>query len=137
MLIEFFADADFGGGRATVILIYGRELDALAALLETFRSVALAHNRQVSLHDLPGVHGIGGCRVSVVNERGTWLHPEGVYALQPRGAFRWHRDSEGWLEVADKVQSLLAAVTAGESNVYQVLESSKELAVIMSDARAW
>jgi len=136
VFIELFADANFAGGLGTVILIHGRELEAYAALLRTFRSLALAENNEAGLHDVPGVRA-SGCRVSAVNQRGTWLRPEGIYALEPKGTFRWHRDGEGWLEVADKVESLLRAITAGKSVVFQVLQESRDVTVIMSDTRGW
>jgi dephospho-CoA kinase len=41
------------------------------------------------------------------------------------------------LEVADKVESLLRAITAGKSVVFQVLQESRDVTVIMSDTRGW
>src|SRR5439155_1022603 len=102
-----------------IVLIWGREPEAVAALLIAFRSLAEAQGREVALHvEVPGVQAVG-CQVFAVNRQATWLHPEGVYALKAKGTFSWCRDSEGWLEVADKVESFLAGISAGQTNIYQ------------------
>ncbi len=136
MLIEFFEDADYTFG-SPIVLIWGREPEAVAALLTAFRSLAEAQGREVALHvEVPGVQAVG-CQVFAVNRQATWLHPEGVYALKAKGTFSWCRDSEGWLEVADKVESFLAGISAGQTNIYQDLSVSKDAAVILSAERAW
>ena len=107
----------------------------MAALLIAFRSLAEA--------------GKGGCSA----RRGPWCPGRwlsGVrgeptsHLVTPRRSVRaegqrhsWCRDSEGWLEVADKVESFLAGISAGQTNIYQDLSVSKDAAVILSAERAW
>ena len=106
MLIEFFEAADYTFG-SPIVLIWGRETEAVAALLIAFRSLAEAQGREVALHvEVPGVQAVG-CQVFAVNRQATWLHPEGVYALKAKGTagvgivrggskwpIRWSRSSQ-------------------------------------------
>ena len=39
--------------------------------------------------------------------------------------------------MADKVESFLAGISAGQTNIYQDLSVSKDAAVILSAERAW
>jgi len=135
MLIEFIEDANYFG--YPIVMIWGWEPEAVAALLTAFRSLAEEQGSEVALHvEVPGVQAVG-CQMFAVNRQATWLHPEGVYALESKGTFSWCRDIEGWLEVADKVESFLAGISAGQRNIYQDLSSSREATVMLSDARAW
>ena len=137
MLIEFIGDIpDYSFG-TPVILIWGRERAAVAALLAAFHSLADVPGAEIALHaEVPGVQA-EGCEVYAMNRRATWLRPLGVYALRAKGTFTWRRDREGWLEVADKVESFLQGISAGQTNIYQDLSSSRNATVILSAERAW
>ena len=128
MRIEFFP-----GSRddCPAILLYGCPSDGADALINIFRSLAEKRETEVALSELPGVTLVGNLEVFVTNSKGR----EGVERVSLT-AFRWRRNREGWLEVADLAEPV-AQSNPSEGTRFQYLERNGRVNVIFSTDRAW
>ena len=128
MRIEFFPD---GSHDCPAILFYGCSSAAAAGLIDTFRFLADVQETEIPLHQLTGVTPVGNIQVSATNVKGR----DGVEQLSAT-VFRWRRDREGWLEVADLAEPV-AQSNPSEGTRFQYLERNGRVNVIFSTDRAW
>jgi hypothetical protein len=127
MRVEFFSE---GNQDCPAILFYGLSA-AVAGLLDTFRLLAQAQERQIALHKITGITPIGGIEVTATNAKG----PVGVEQLSATH-FLWRRDREGWLEAAELAEPV-ACSNPIEGTRFQHLERHGRINVIFSTDQTW
>lgn len=128
MRIEFFPEGNYD---CPAILFYGCRSAGAVALINTFRILAEGHETEIALHQVTDVTAIGEIQVLATNAKGR----AGVQQLSA-SMFRWRRDREGWLEVADLAEPV-AQSNPREETRFQHLERNGRVNVIFSTYRAW
>ena len=115
-----------------VVLIHGRDEATITALASTFRLLASEEVREIPIHEVPGVVAVGGCQVLATNRPGR----PGVWTGAAPGAYRWCRDLEGWLQVAEMAEPI-GDSTATPRAPFQFLEQKGDADIVLSTERAW
>jgi hypothetical protein len=128
MRIEFFPE---GNHDCPAILFYGCPSTGTDALINTLRLLGEAKEKEVGLHEVSGVTPVGEIQVFATNAKGR----AGVQQLS-MNVFRWRRDGEGWLEVADLADPV-AQSNPSEGTRFQYLDRYGRVNVIFSTDRAW
>jgi hypothetical protein len=95
------------------------------------RLLGEAKEKEVGLHEVSGVTPVGEIQVFATNAKGR----AGVQQLS-MNVFRWRRDGEGWLEVADLADPV-AQSNPSEGTRFQYLDRYGRVNVIFSTDRAW
>ena len=128
MRIEFFPE---GNQDCPALLFYGCPSAGVVALIDICRLLAEGQQAEVALHELTGVIPVGDIQVFATNANGR----DGVEQLSDT-LFRWRRNREGWLEVADLAEPV-AQSNPSEGTRFQYLERNGRVNVIFSTDRAW
>lgn len=128
MRIEFFSE---GNHDCPALLFYGCPSAGVVALINNCRLLAEGQQAEVALHELTGVIPVGDIQVFATNANGR----DGVEQLSDT-VFRWRRNREGWLEVADLAEPV-AQSNPSEGTRFQYLERNGRVNVIFSTDRAW
>jgi hypothetical protein len=128
MRIEFVAN---GSNDCPAILFYGCPSAGAETLINTFRSLGGGQETEVPLHQLIGLTSVGAIRVFATNAKSR----SSVDQLSDT-VFRWRRDREGWLEVADLAEPV-AQSNPREGTRFQYLERNGRVNVVFSTDRAW
>ena len=128
MRIEFFPE---GNQDCPALLFYGCPSAGVVALINNCRLLAEGQQAEVALHELTGVIPVGDIQLFATNANGR----DGVEKLSDT-VFRWRRNREGWLEVADLAEPV-AQSNPSEGTRFQYLERNGRVNVIFSNDRAW
>ena len=128
MRIEFVPE---GNQDCPALLFYGCPSAGVVALINNCRLLGEGQQAEVALHELTGVIPVGDIQVFATNANGR----DGVEQLSDT-VFRWRRNREGWLEVADLAEPV-AQSNPCEGTRCQYLERNGRVNVIFSTDRAW
>jgi hypothetical protein len=128
MRIEFLPD---GSQDCPAVLFYGCPSAGAEALINTFRLLGEAPEREVALHELADLYPVGDIQVFATNATGH----TGVQQLSPP-AFRWRKDREGWLAAAELAEPV-AHSDPSQGTKFQYLERYGRVNVSFSTVRGW
>lgn len=125
LTLEYLAE---GSDACPLIRLYGFEKADVVALHELCIALAERRVREAPLEDQPWVRAIGGCRLTL--RAGDASRDADASAVHQ--SFVMEYTSEGWLEVAEKLEPLI-----GGSSGFQWLANEGELNVLISRDGHW
>src|SRR6185295_1774559 len=130
MKIEYFADGCDG---CPLILIYGNDPVGALNLRLAVERLAIGLVDGLAIHEFPGYSSVNNCRLFIKGGRSDI----GVRHLEQENTFECTLRKDTWLDIIGLLEPFTESDRKDEGYLFQYLNESGEIGLLISTERAW